>query len=143
MIVQIINIGRLHPLLVHLPIGILILTFLLEIYERKKTANTESHIVKFALGIAVISTLLSLATGWMLGEDGEYDETLLFRHRWMAVALGLGTLALYLIKSLPNTWNKYIYMPLFILVLVLLGVTGHFGGSMTHGEDYLFKVRKN
>src|SRR5690606_20699395 len=143
MIAHLINIGRLHPLVVHLPIAILIMTFLLEIYGRRKNEGAENHIVRFALGITVISTLLSLGTGWMLGEDGGYDETLLFRHRWMAVALGLGTLALYLIKSLPNTWNKYIYMPLFILVLVLLGVTGYFGGSMTHGEDYLFKVRKN
>lgn len=143
MIVHLINIGRLHPLLVHLPIGILILTFLLEIYERRKSVKTESHIVKFSLGIALISTLLSLATGWMLGEDGGYDETLLFRHRWMAVALGVGTLALYLIKSVPNTWSNYIYMPLFIIVLALLGITGHLGGSMTHGEDYLFKAREN
>ncbi|HLT52127.1 MAG TPA: chitobiase/beta-hexosaminidase C-terminal domain-containing protein [Arenibacter sp.] len=143
MIAHLINIGRLHPLLVHLPIGILILTFLLEIYGRRKNEGTENHIVRFALGITVISTLLSLGTGWMLGEDGGYDETLLFRHRWMAVALGIGTLTLYLIKSRPARWNRHIYMPLFIIVLLLLGITGHLGGSMTHGEDYLFKAPEN
>ena len=32
--------------------------------------------------------------------------------------------------------NKY-FVSLFSFTIVLLTVTGHFGGSMTHGEDYL------
>ncbi|MBU2903974.1 chitobiase/beta-hexosaminidase C-terminal domain-containing protein [Arenibacter algicola] len=142
MILQIISLGRLHPLLVHLPIGILVLAFLMELYFRKKNSGTENDIIKFTLAIAAASTVLSVASGWLLGEEGGYDETLLFRHRWMAVGLAIGTTLLYFIKKYPKAWSKNIYLPLFISVMALLGLTGHYGGSMTHGEDYLYKNEK-
>ena len=142
MILQIISLGRLHPLLVHLPIGILVLAFLMELYFRKKDSGTEQKIINFTLAIAAISTVLSVGSGWLLGENGGYDETLLFRHRWMAVGLAIGSSLLYIIKKNPKTWSKNIYLPLFICVMGLLGLTGHYGGSMTHGEDYLYKNEK-
>ena len=142
MILQIISLGRLHPLLVHLPIGILVLAFLMELYFRKKNSGTENDIIKFTLASAAASAVLSVASGWLLGEDGGYDETLLFRHRWMAVGLAIGTTLLYFIKKYPKAWSKNIYLPLFISVMALLGLTGHYGGSMTHGEDYLYKNRE-
>jgi len=143
MILQIISLGRLHPLLVHLPIGILVLAFLMELYFRKKDSGTEQKIINFTLAIAAISTVLSVGSGWLLGENGGYDETLLFRHRWMAVGLAIGSSLLYIIKKNPKTWTKKIYLPLFFVVMGLLGLTGHYGGSMTHGEDYLFKNEEN
>ena len=142
MILQIISLGRLHPLLVHLPIGILVLAFLMELYFRKKDSETENNIIIFTLAIAALSSVLSVASGWLLGENGGYDETLLFRHRWMAVGLAIGSVLLYFIKKYPKTWSKNMYLPLFICVMALLGLTGHYGGSMTHGEDYLYKNEK-
>ena len=142
MILQIISLGRLHPLLVHLPIGILVLAFLMELYFRKKDSETENNIIIFTLAIAALSTVLSVASGWLLGEVGGYDETLLFRHRWMAIGLAIGSVLLYFIKKYPKSWSKNIYLPLFICVIALLGLTGHYGGSMTHGEDYLYKNEK-
>lgn len=142
MILQIISLGRLHPLLVHLPIGILVLAFLMELYFRKKDSETENNIIIFTLAIAALSSVLSVASGWLLGENGGYDETLLFRHRWMAVGLAIGSVLLYFIKKYPKNWSKNMYLPLFIFVMALLGLTGHYGGSMTHGEDYLYKNEK-
>jgi len=142
MILQIINLGRLHPILVHLPIGILVVAFLMELYSRKKEAATENNIITFTLAIAAVSTVLSVASGWLLGEDGGYDETLLFRHRWMAVGLAIGSTLLYLIKKYPQAWSKIVYLPFFVVVIILLGLTGHYGGSMTHGEDYLYKTKE-
>ncbi|MDC0635260.1 chitobiase/beta-hexosaminidase C-terminal domain-containing protein [Flavobacteriaceae bacterium] len=133
------QIGHLHPLLVHLPIGILSLTFLLEIFFRRKKSDASEQIIKFSLLIGVLSALVSLGTGWFLGDNGGYDVTLLFNHRWLAVALTACTLILYIFK-LKNL--KKLYMPLFVIVMILLGITGHYGGSMTHGEDYLFQEAK-
>lgn len=33
---------------------------------------------------------------------------------------------------------RKLYLPVFLIAIGLLGVTGHYGGSMTHGEDFLF-----
>jgi len=138
MIAQSIQIGHLHPLLVHLPIGILLLGFLLEIVYRKKHSTISKEIILTVLLIGAISAVISLATGWLLGEDGGYDETLLFRHRWLAVAFTVLTTALYFIKKSSNALALKLYFPIYLIVLIIIGITGHYGGSMTHGENYLF-----
>ena len=138
MIAQAIQIGHLHPLVVHLPIGILLLGFLIEIVYRKKPSEHVKEIILMVLLVGSISAVLSLATGWLLGEDGGYDETLLFRHRWLAVVFTVLSIGLYLLKKLNSGLTKKLYLPVYAVVLIVIGITGHYGGSMTHGEDYLF-----
>ena len=133
-----IQIGHLHPLLVHLPIGVILFAFLLEIYGRLKKDKKYQDVVEFTLLVAAITALLSLGTGWLLGSDGGYDEDLLFNHRWMAVAFTVTSVLLYAVKRFKTNWSKKLYLPIFFLVLFLISATGHYGGNMTHGEDYLF-----
>ena len=133
-----IQIGHLHPFLVHLPIGVILFAFLLEIYGRLKKDKNYGDVVEFTLLVAAITALLSLGTGWLLGADGGYDENLLFNHRWMAVAFTITSILLYAVKRFKTNWSKKLYLPIFLLVLFLISVTGHYGGNMTHGEDYLF-----
>ena len=134
-----IHIGRLHPLLVHLPIGILLLAFLLELLNLRRPSEQNNNNLRLILAIAAISALVSLGSGWLLGEDGSYDESLLNWHRWMAIALTISTVALYFLKGAHASWARRLYFPFFIVALVLLSITGHLGGSLTHGEDYLFE----
>jgi uncharacterized membrane protein len=138
MIAQAIQIGHLHPLVVHLPIGILLLGFILEVVYRKKPSEVGKEIILMVLLIGAISAIVSLGTGWLLGENGGYDETLLFRHRWLAVAFTVLAIGLYLLKKATHAMAQKFYFPVYVLVLILIGITGHYGGSMTHGEDYLF-----
>jgi uncharacterized membrane protein len=137
-----IQIGHLHPLFVHLPIGIIMLAFILEVYGRLKSKDSFSEVVEFTLLVAGVTALLSLATGWLLGEESGYNEDSLFLHRWMAVAFTVTTVLLYLVKRSKISWVSKTYIPMFLLVLVLISLTGHFGGNMTHGEDYLFIEEK-
>jgi len=90
------------------------------------------------LRVGAITAIISLATGWLLGEDGGYDETMLFRHRWLAVAFTVLSIGLYFLKKTKNDLAKKLYLPVYVVVLIVIGITGHYGGSMTHGEDYLF-----
>jgi len=138
MILQAIQIGNFHPLFVHLPIGIILLAFALELYNRFRPNLAAEEIILFVLGSAGVTALASLGTGWLLGEEGGFDEDLLFLHRWMAVAFTVTTIILFFLKKSKAEGVKKMYMPVFIIVLILVSVTGHFGGNMTHGEDYLF-----
>lgn len=139
MILQAIHIGNFHPLFVHLPIGIILLAFSLEIYNRFRPNPAAHDLILFVLGSAGVTALASLGTGWLLGEEGGFDEDLLFLHRWMAVAFTITTIILFFLKRSKATGVQKAYMPAFIVVLILVSVTGHYGGNMTHGEDYLFK----
>tara|TARA_R110001606_G_scaffold36032_7_gene103957 strand:- start:1556 stop:3613 length:2058 start_codon:yes stop_codon:yes gene_type:complete len=137
-----IQIGHLHPLFVHLPIGIILLTFLLEVYSRFIAKKSFDEVIEFTLLVAGVTALLSLGTGWLLGEESGYDEDALFLHRWMAVAFTITTLLLYLVKRSKRNGVNKTYIPLFLVVLGLISLTGHLGGNMTHGEDYLFVEEK-
>ncbi|WP_420603046.1 DUF2231 domain-containing protein [Flagellimonas sp.] len=135
------QLGNLHPLFVHLPIGILVLAFLMELYYAKKPAPKDNGAILFTLGIGALSALFSVASGWFLGDNGGYDEVLLSRHKWIAIAFTVGALLLFFLKKSTQTKIQKVYLPVFVLVLVLLTLTGHYGGSLTHGEDFLFQEK--
>ncbi|GAB5473935.1 MAG: chitobiase/beta-hexosaminidase C-terminal domain-containing protein [Maribacter sp.] len=139
MLILTIQIGHFHPLLVHLPIGIILLAFALEIYGHFKPKLSINEIVSFTLAAAAVTALFSLGTGWLLGEEGGFDEDLLFLHRWMAVAFTVTTMVLFFLKRSESIVAQKLYIPVFVIVLILIAATGHYGGNMTHGEDYLFR----
>lgn len=134
-----INIGNFHPVLVHMPIGILMFAFLLEIYQRVRPSEDLGASIKFALGIGVLSAFAAIGTGLFLEEHGAYDEDLLFRHKWMAIALTVVSIIIFFAKSTKQVVLAKLYFPLFIAVNIMLVLAGHWGGSMTHGEDFLTK----
>ena len=78
-------IGRLHPLIVHLPIGILLFAFALVIYQRFRRADIDD-IISFALIMGSISAVVACVAGWILAQSGEYDADLVFKHQWTGIA---------------------------------------------------------
>lgn len=135
-------IGHLHPLLVHLPIGILSLAFLIELAGRKKAWSYLHQSLPFILGIALLSSIVSVGTGWLIPKEGMYNEDLLDLHFWFAVALTVSIAGLYYLNQTENKSYQKLYFPTFILSMTLLILTGHYGGSMTHGSDYLWSTTK-
>ncbi|PCE66497.1 FN3 associated domain-containing protein [Sediminicola luteus] len=127
-------IGNFHPVLVHLPIGAIMLVAFLEGYGLWKPEQHHKGTVRLILWVSFITSGLSLVTGWILGNGTGYESGLLDTHRWLAVAFTIvNGLALYFQRKS----NKILYGIQIVLALVLITLTGHYGGSMTHGEDFL------
>lgn len=135
----------LHPLLVHIPIGCLILAFLLEQADQYARADHYGKAVQISLAVGMVSALLSVATGLLLAGNGGYDAVLLWKHQWMGISLAAITTLLYGIKRgfLPGVISKKAERPIWWVLFLVLVVTGHYGGSLTHGENYLFAVKKD
>ncbi|NJL74869.1 MAG: hypothetical protein HC892_07405 [Saprospiraceae bacterium] len=132
-------IGRFHPLLVHLPIGILLVATLFDLLSyRKRYAN-----LKFALPLlyllGALGAIVSCITGYLLSTSGEYEAQTVNPHQWGGIAVAVLAASVY--------WNKktlYLKTPIWnqlhaLLVAGLLFWTGHLGGSLTHGADYLIQ----
>ena len=131
-------IGHFHPVLVHLPIGILVLAFILEFFiPQKKLAN--SSVIEIALLIASVSLVVSALLGWFLSFSGEYNAAILFKHKLLAILLCICTSFLWVLKRFATRFERItkVYPALFYSSFFLLLLTGHFGGSLTHGEDFL------
>ncbi|WP_373521732.1 DUF2231 domain-containing protein [Aquiflexum sp.] len=130
-------IGRFHPLWVHLPIGFLIIAVLFKAYMAlgKKPAMQEA--VSFSMLLGTISALIAAVLGFLLSRSGGYDGDLLDMHLvagWTTVIFS--GIAWWVNKNELRFGKKLNYAVLGFMILAL-SVTGHFGGSLTHGEDYL------
>jgi len=127
--------GRFHPLLVHLPIGFLILLVVLETLARNHRFCGANASATYILVLLVPSALVTGVTGWMLSGSGEYDGRILQVHRWLGVAIAVLCPLLALLRWVQ--WLRAYAVCLYLSAGVLMAVS-HFGGSLTHGSDYLF-----
>lgn len=130
--------GRMHPVLVHLPIGILIFGILLCFFPQNgKNALLPS--IRLAFLIGGIAALLAGGTGFLQYQREGFAWEDVQLHLLGGVISALGSFGMYaLVKS-----KEALTTPIRVLALALgliLGITGHWGGSLTHGEGYFMEV---
>ena len=135
--------GRFHPLLLHLPIGFLVLALMLELASRLPRLSQLRPAGGFALAWGALLALVTAALGWMLSQEGGYSAELLSWHQWTGIStavLAWGVLWLRRRhRQVPSVGRGFFYGLGWALLAGLLGFTGHLGGSLTHGEEYLFE----
>ncbi len=137
-------IGHFHVALIHLPIGILLIALLLLWLQKNEKYNISYPVIKIILLIGVLSALLSCITGYVLSTTDNYEKPLVIWHMWMGIALALASMFLYM--KVARSEFDFLYKILTVSVLILIIVTGHLGGSLTHGSDYIsfnFNTDKN
>ena len=133
--------GRFHPLVVHLPIGFLIFAFILEVWARWKKNLVVASAVPLALLLGAVSATVACILGYMLSLSGDYNEDALDTHFWFGVGTTFLAFVAWLISiekiKLPNLHESKPYIATLTLIVILLSATGHYGGNLTHGSDYL------
>lgn len=127
--------GRFHPLLVHLPIGILLLAVLFAWLGRWQRFQHLKAVVPFALLLGTLGAVFSCVTGYLLSLSGEYDLKALNQHRNLGIAVAVWGILLLLLQK--SSVNRKFGALLQLILLVLVSIAGHWGGSLTHGSDYL------
>lgn len=128
-------IGRFHPVLVHLPIGILLMGILLQWLSAYPRYNVSFHVIRIVLLIGTFSALLSCITGFLLSSGGNYEAGLVSWHMWMGI--GVAAASLLFLQRILTKKNDAFTKLTSISLLALVVLTGHLGGSLTHGPDYL------
>ncbi|MGE3172981.1 MAG: c-type cytochrome domain-containing protein [Planctomycetota bacterium] len=126
--------GRLHPLVLHLPIGLWVGVFVLEFGGALIRRPASRATVATLTWLAAIGTALSALTGWYLALEGGYPPRSIELHRW----LGIGSAAVCMLGALLSMLRARGPFRLLLLVgLIGLGAAGHIGSTMTHGADWL------
>lgn len=128
-------IGRLHPMLVHFPVGILLLACLFQWLALTNKFAFLQPAVPTVLFYGMLGAVLSCISGFILSQSGDYDAALVTRHQWLGITVAIISVSLYMMYrfSVATGIARWITLVLFLLT----SVTGHIGGSLTHGADYL------
>ncbi len=128
--------GRMHPLLLHLPIGMFTLAVILFLFRSQLEKKSLESILGFILSLTALTALASALAGLFLAaEPGAYaaDELALHQNSGMAFALGV-----YILASFYPAWPAVLTSIGLLLNLGLMVFAGHQGASITHGKDFLF-----
>lgn len=134
-------VGHLHPLLVHLPIGFLLLAMLFELASHARRYQHLKSAVPLTLFFGFLSAGIACICGYSLSLTGDYDYRQLSYHKTAGIAVAIVSGFLFLMTTSQFVKKFSIHRKVFSVLMVglfaLTSYTGHQGGSLTHGSDYL------
>ena len=113
------SVGRMHPLLLHLPIGAVVIAMLALLFKKD---------VRYLVALAAITAALTAIMGIILSKEGGYNEDTLAFHKYSGALLSFVLCASYFVSN-----QKIVLTASFIIVLV----AGHFGSVLTHGDEFV------
>lgn len=141
--------GRAHPLLLHFPIVLLVLAWILACFG-SRLALPPSIAVRMVYMLVFATAwcaAITVVAGLVLAQEGGYEGYGFQWHKWMGVALFFLSILLlgYHRRAIGSTGGYRLFFRAGLSIsLVVLVVAGHFGAALTHGDDYLFEpLRRN
>lgn len=122
-------------MLLHLPIGFFLLTVILLILKDQFKQKAFRKIYQLTLALTAATLVVTALMGVVISREGGYEGATLDRHLNLGVLLSL---LMALLVGLPITKpiSKTIYV-LTGLGFILIVLTGHFGATLTHGDNYV------
>ena len=133
--------GRLHPILVHFPVSLLLIAAVMEVLTFRKFQSPLRTGINWLVFIGAGGAALSAFFGWLLASSGSYGGDTFTAHQWIGIATAIVgiLLAVSLWVAIRNKSNGLVkvYQILLLLAAVGVSVAGHYGGYLTHGQDYL------
>ncbi|MHC5210666.1 MAG: c-type cytochrome domain-containing protein [Planctomycetota bacterium] len=128
--------GHAHPVVLHLPFGVLLSLVLLELWSAVRKQPLAASTRALLVALFLVTSAVTAGSGWFLGEEPDYGGETLEMHRKLGIAVAVASLAIGL--TAWRGWRRP-YVATLGAGFVLLLAAGHFGGSMTHGEGFLFE----
>ncbi|TCD00847.1 c-type cytochrome domain-containing protein [Pedobacter psychroterrae] len=133
--------GRLHPVLVHLPIGILLLGCLFQLLTINAKFSALRPAIPLIYLLGGLGAVFSSISGYLLSLSGDYDGDMVGIHQWLGISVSIVSLSVYAMCRTKIKETLLNFTAIFLIVLITL--TGHYGGSLTHGADYLSAALKD
>ena len=140
--------GRTHLVVLHFPIALVIVAAVVEVSraiapkirrEPKSELFRPSSAASLMFVFALLGTVVSVSTGLVLGFDGGQRVDL---HRILGIVSGVMMLmtGIALVRAMrPQSRGGLVYLGLLSVSAAGVGLTGHFGGELTHGAGFVTK----
>jgi len=140
--------GKLHPVVVHLPIGLITFAAIVEIYSKLFSRNQysiEKTLSVFTFG-AIVSAIAVVFGYYNASSEDFSTESFdtLFLHSWGGIITSVFAIITSLIgQKYFQNGNKFhlkLYRFLVVVSAIEVGVVAHFGGLLVHGENYYTEI---
>jgi uncharacterized membrane protein len=134
-------IGRLHPMLVHFPIGLVLMAAAAEVVAMT-TGLSDWRTVAFAnVRAGAVCAIGAAIAGWRLASSPGIEATSSLEwHRWLGAIAAIAVFGAALAtagargRSPVAMWG---YRIALFWAALLVAVTGHLGGLLVWGADFL------
>lgn len=130
-------VGRMHPMLLHLPIGLLLLLAVLPLLRKSIPESSYYEIQLFVLALGSFTAAGAALMGFFLARESGYSGELVDQHMWAGIGLSWMTYGLFVWLKNRHPNNRIFQLGLLANVLVLI-LAGHMGAGITHGEDFVW-----
>jgi len=131
--------ARLHPVLLHLPIGLALAALSMECVALVSPAARGSR--RWMYGLLAASTVFAASSGWLLGESPDYSGELVDEHRRFGVAAAVLALVVMTLDLVARSRRAATARGVLALLCAgVIGTAGHHGGMITHGRTFLSSV---
>lgn len=125
-------VGRMHPLVLHFPIGFVVLLVLVNLFKSQLEEQSYQKVNKFLLLLTAFTTTLAAVMGFFLSREEGYSSSLMSVHKWIGAAVSYIMYALIICYHNKKVYQVLLYTSFFSIV-----VAGHFGAGLTHGMNFL------
>lgn len=126
-------IGRMHPLLLHFPIVLLVISAISYWLPEQTEWEKAWELIRLSAALTAIATAIM---GMFLSIQEEGKGDMLTYHKWAGLLIALLAWILYQYHAKIIQQTK-LARTASILTLAGLLITGHWGADLTHGEDFL------
>jgi uncharacterized membrane protein len=134
-------IGRLHPVLIHFPIALVIVAALAEVVAMVTADVRWRTVAVVNVRAGAVFALLAAISGWRLALAPEMEGSpLLEWHRWLGTIAAGAALAAALAPGgirRRSALGVLTYRIALFAAGTLVAVTGHFGGLLVWGANFL------
>ncbi|MGJ8641267.1 MAG: c-type cytochrome domain-containing protein [Opitutaceae bacterium] len=132
--------GRFHPVILHLPIGLFFGLFTIELLALRKNSEGLNRSAHILVWLMALTSVLTAYLGLLLASNGDYSGDTLWLHKWLGILFAAAALLVTFCKVLScysEGKGVRFYRLLMLGLCGLLPVVGHYGGNLTHGKGYL------
>jgi uncharacterized membrane protein/mono/diheme cytochrome c family protein len=129
--------GRFHVLALHLPIGIVIAAVVLDWLARRSRYAPLVRAAPFLWGAAAISAVVTAVLGYLHFAEGGFSGPSAEAHRLWGTITAVAAVAGWWLAARHRGKAGAARLAAGVVMLLLVSLTGHYGGKLTHGSTFL------
>jgi len=131
-------VGRMHPLVLHFPIVLLVLCVFWEIYLVLRPDNSPlpKNIGDMLLLSASLAGVVTALMGMFLSREEGYETEALNWHKWFGISVSFVLLGWYATRHFLRKKKNWLGATALVSLIAIV-VTGHQGANITHGANFL------